>query len=79
MTSVLNTITLAIMNLTSNLNGIRDFDLDKDNVIRLVETMYRKAGVPYTSMSDDRFLCCLPANSRLIVVDAKGARDILAV
>ena len=67
-------LALAIMNLTSNLNSIRDFALDKDNVIRLVETMFRKAGVPYGAIDVsqyDRFLCYLPANSRLIVVDAK--------
>ena len=67
-------LTLAIMNLTSNLNSIQDFALDKDNVVRLVEIMFRKAGVPYGAIDVsqyDKFLCCLPANSRLIVVDAK--------
>ena len=65
---------LSVMLLSTTVETLQDFVTNKVNVQRLVAAMYQNAGEPYGAVDVtqfSKFLCCLPANSRLIVVDAR--------
>ena len=65
---------LSVMLLSTTVETLQDFVTNKVNVERLVMAMYQNAGEPYAAVDVtqfSKFLCCLPANSRLIVVDAR--------